>query len=353
MSTLKAINLVHPTSATNNIVLDSSGNMTAGGTLAMSSSFMRNRIINGAMVIDQRNAGASGTAQAYTVDRWGYYATQASKGTWGQDLGAVASPAGFSDYLGFSSSSAYSVISSDSFIFNQSIEGFNISDFGWGAAGAQSVTLSFWVRSSLTGTHSGSLRNGTVTRSYVFSFTVSAANTWEYKTITIPGDTSGTWIVNNGLGVALSFSLGNGSTYTTTAGAWTAGNFVAATGSVNVVGTNGATFYITGVQLEVGTVATPFEREIYSNTLAKCQRYYQTGQAKLFGYTISTNAIGYQFPFKTSMRTAPVISPSFTYFNAGSGTVYEISTNDAFFQVTATATSVITFTCPFTASAEL
>jgi hypothetical protein len=327
MSTIKTINVQHPSSATINLVTDSSGNVSVGGglttagTVAMGSSFMRNRIINGAMVVDQRNAGASGTASGYTVDRFAYYGSQASKGTWQQNAGSVTPPAGFKNYLGFTSSSAYSVLSTDEFEFYQSIEGYNVADLGWGAAGAQTVTLSFWVRSSLTGTFGGALQNSAANRSYPYSYTISAANTWEQKTITVPGDTSGTWLTTNGIGVAVYFGLGVGSTKSGTAGAWSGSYLTSATGATSVVGTNGATFYITGVQLEVGSVATPFEREIYSQTLAKCFRYFRqyssvsntnastpmigTGQAKSGGTAI--------YRMGWTMDIAMRASPSVTF----------------------------------------
>ena len=171
----------------------------------------KNRIINGAMMIDQRNAGASVTpSNSYTLDRWRVYTSQASKLTAQQNAGSVTPPAGFVNYLGITSSSAYSITSTDYFFINQNIEGFNISDLAWGTANAQAVTLSFWVRSSLTGTFGGSLQNATSNRSYPFSYTISVANTWEYKTITIAGDTSGTWVSNtNGVGIQLALSLGS------------------------------------------------------------------------------------------------------------------------------------------------
>ena len=145
------------------------------------------------------------------------------------------------------------------------------------------MTVSFWVRSSLTGTFGGALRNNDATRSYPFTYIISAANTWEYKTITIAGDTSGTWLTDNGVGIRLVFGLGVGSTLSGTAGAWAAADYQSATGAVSVVGTLNATFYITGVQLEAGSVATPFERRPYGTELAHCQRYVYvavTGTAK-------------------------------------------------------------------------
>ena len=246
-------------------------------TAAASPYVLKNRIINGDMVIDQRNAGASVTPNnSYTLDRWVVYNSQTSKLTVQQNAGSVTPPNGFKNYLGITSSSAYSVSSSDYFLLRQPIEGFNTSDLGWGTASASTVTLSFFVRSSLTGTFGGSLQNSDFTRSYPFTYTISSANTWEQKTVTIAGDTSGTWVgATNGIGIQINFGLGVGSTYSGTASAWAGANYVSATGATSVVGTSGATFYITGVQLEIGTSATPFERRLYGQELANCQRYYE------------------------------------------------------------------------------
>ncbi len=216
----------------------------------------KNRIINGAMTIDQRNAGASvttGSGGTYTLDRWQGLAEQASKFSVQQDAGAVTPPVGFTDYLGVTSLSAYSVPSGGYYAIRQAIEGFNVADLNWGTANAKTVTLSFWVRSSLTGTFGGVLQNSANNRSYPFTYTISSANTWEYETVTIAGDTTGTWLTTNGVGVWVMLGLGVGSTFSGTAGAWAGSNFISATGATSVVGTNGATFYITGVQLEVGS----------------------------------------------------------------------------------------------------
>jgi hypothetical protein len=236
----------------------------------------RNRLINSDMRIDQRNAGASvtPTTSVFTLDRWAANVAQASKLSVQQNAGAVTPPVGFTNYLGVTSLSAYSVISSDQFVLQQPIEGFNTADLAWGTASAQAVTLSFWVRSSLTGTFGGALVNSGTTRSYPFTYAISAANTWEQKTITVPGDTTGTWLTDNGVGIRVYFGLGVGSTLSGTAGAWAGASLRSATGAVSVVGTSGATFYITGVQLEAGSVATPFERRPYSTELQLAQRYY-------------------------------------------------------------------------------
>jgi len=219
----------------------------------------KNRIINGAMVIDQRNAGAAtaNTINGYTVDRFQVIQSTTGKLIAQQNAGSVTPPTGFTNYLGVTSQSAYSVAAGDFYLLLQNIEGFNVSDLGYGTANAKTVTISFWVRSSLTGTFGGSLTNGTGSRSYPFTYTISAANTWEYETITIAGDTTGTWATNNTVGMQLILGLGAGSTYSGTAGAWTGTtNIFTVTGATSVVGTNGATFYNTGVHLEVGVSAT-------------------------------------------------------------------------------------------------
>jgi hypothetical protein len=221
----------------------------------------------------------------------------------------VTPPAGFANYLGVTSLSAYSVTSSDVFSIFQSIEGFNSADLGWGAAGAQPVTLSFWARSSLTGTFGGALKNSAGNRSYPFSYTISAANTWEYKTVIVAGDTTGTWLTNNGIGVSVVFSFGVGSTSSGTAGSWAASDLWSATGATSVVGTNGATFYITGVQLEAGSVATPFERRDFGRELMMCQRYFQrldmNDGAGLVGMAGSSTFGLVQYPLPVAMRAAP------------------------------------------------
>jgi hypothetical protein len=248
---------------------------------------LKNRIINGAMVIDQRNAGASVTASNagnFSLDRYQLYSSTTGKFTVQQNAASVTPPVGFSYYAGCTSTSAYSITSTDQMLFQQKIEGYNVADLGWGTANAKTVTLSFWVRSSLTGTFGGSIQNDGQNRCFPYSYTISAANTWEYKTITIPGDTTGTWLTTNGLGINVQFSLGTGSTYSGTANAWTGTSYITSvTGAVSVVGTNAATWYVTGVQLEVGTTATPFERRLYGQELQLCQRYCLTyGGSKIY-----------------------------------------------------------------------
>jgi len=322
----------------------------------------KNRIINSNMVIDQRNAGASVTPTngngEYTLDRWAFQFSQASKFTVQQNAGSVTPPAGFTNYLGVTSSSAYSIAISDYFTVYQPIEGFNISDLGWGTANAKTVTLSFWVRSSLTGTFGGALGNSGSggSRSYPFSYSISSANTWEQKSITITGDTSGTWLSTNGWGIAVQFGLGVGSNYTGTAGAWVGALDFSSTGATSVVGTNGATWYITGVQLEVGTQATTFTTAggSYGAELALCQRYYFKSNmgpdATKLGsiYNTSLNRAFIQYDFHTTMRTTPSIS-----YTLGTGTLnYEYLSPDyaqIYVNITANAVNI----GAFAASAEL
>jgi len=242
---------------------------------------LKNRIINGDMRIDQRYAGTAtaSTINGYTIDRW-VVNQNASTGKLiaQQNQGSVTPPAGFTNYLGVTSQSAYTVGSTDWYSFQYNIEGYNVADLAYGTANAKTCTLSFWVRSSLTGTFAGTFGNSASTRAYPFTYTISAANTWEQKTITVYGDTSGSWNTTNGVGLYLMLSLGMGSTYTTgTANnSWATSTTISIpSGGTSVVGTNGATFYITGVQLEQNTSATPFERRMITNEIQLCQRYYE------------------------------------------------------------------------------
>ena len=299
----------------------------------------RNRIINGAMVIDQRNAGVSVTPtdQSYTLDRWSQFLSQSSKLTIQQNAGSVTPPAGFTNYLGVTSTSAYSITSSDYFNLYQYIEGFNVADLNWGTANAKTVTLSFWVRSSLTGTFGGSLMNSTPNRSYPFTYTISSANTWEQKSITVAGDTSGTWLTTNGIGLRVLFGLGMGSNLTGPAGAWAGAAYYGASGATSVVGTNGATFYITGVQLERGSTASSFEYRSYQKELMLCQRYYcksynigtapatENKPGALFTYQVSNNA-AWNARFPVTMRTAATVTP---YDMSGNANQCTFSTTNA------------------------
>ena len=280
---------------------------------------LKNRIINGAMVIDQRNAGAvvTPTNGQYTLDRWAAQLSQASKFTVQQSSTA---PVGFINSLKVTSSSAYTVGSSEVFLINQYIEGLNVTDLAWGTANAKTVTLSFQVYSSLTGTFGGSIADSSQAYSYPFTYSIPTANTWTTISITIAGPTAGTWLTTNGIGIRIWFGLGVGATLSGTAGAWTATGYYSATGAVSVVGTSGATFYITGVQLEIGSSATPFERRLYNQELANCQRYYEVlsgSTTQNFFQDVYHNTASATMcmvlPFKVTKRATPTCAQTGTW----------------------------------------
>jgi hypothetical protein len=282
------------------------------GEFVTSVTGFKNRIINGAMVIDQRNAGASVTPvnNQYTLDRWTESLAQTSKLTIQQ---STTAPTGFASSLLVTSSSAYSVLTGDNFNVLQWIEGYNTADLAWGTASAATVTLSFWVRSSLTGTFGGSIVNNNQNYSYPFSYTISAANTFEYKTITIAGPTAGTWSnTTTTRNIGIWIGLGAGASASGTAGAWAATGYYNATGATSVVGTSGATFYITGVQLEKGSTATSFDYRDYGTELGLCKRYYDVLLAANTDYNIggtrdSTTSFQTVLYTAVPMRTTPTL----------------------------------------------
>ena len=319
--------------------------MALVGTINSSNDFgLKNRIINGAMVIDQRNAGASvsvSTSGVYVLDRWKNRANGGGVFTVQQSSTA---PAGFNYSTIYTVTTAdSSIAAADNYWIIQEIEGYNVADLGWGTANAQTVTISFWVRSSVTGTYTVALSNGTTyDRNYVSTYTINAANTFEYKTITIPGDTAGTWGKTNDGGITLVLNLGTGTDYQTTANAWSAGFKHGTSSSTNLIATNGATFYITGVQLEKGTTATSFDYRSFGTELQLCQRYFEksfntntvpaNGGASTFltneglwgGYSSNGAPYGACFYFKVNKRTSPTMgaygnSSSHWYANGGFG----------------------------------
>lgn len=266
---------------------------------------LKNRIINGAMVIFQRGVAAT-TNQSYSVDRWKLNKSNDATESVSQNTDA---PTGFSYSLRNTISTGDATLGTTQFSgLEQLIEGYNIADLGWGTANAKTVTLSFWVRSSVTGTYTGNVRNQAVTRINPFNFTISVANTWEYKTITITGETSGTWEATNGTGIILSLYTALGSSYTGgTAGTWGTDPAYGCGSPVNGIASNGNIFAITGVQLEVGTTATPFERRLYGTELMLCQRYFQAWT--VYGTINYWNALGrFLFNLPVQMRAAPTLA---------------------------------------------
>jgi hypothetical protein len=311
-------NVVVATNGNTAVTYDTNQNATFAGYGNLPNTFgFKNRIINGAMVIAQRGTGTTTvTANAYySCDRWQTLQSAASKYSVGQSSTA---PAGFTKSLLLTSLSAYTVGASEQFVVRQGIEGVNTADLGWGAAGASTVTVSFWVRSSLTGAFGAALYNNGGDRSYPFSYTISSANTWEQKSITIAGDTTGTWVTDSsGAGIYVSFSLGSGSTYSGTANAWAAAYYVQPTGSTSLLATNGATLYITGVQLEKGSTATSFDYRSYGTELQLCQRYFcafgsigstGTNGDVFIGSQRSTSQAWFAVQYPVPMRSTPSLT---------------------------------------------
>jgi hypothetical protein len=271
--------------------------------------FFRNRIINGDMRIDQRNAGASSNVAnataTYFVDRFRAFENTAANVSVQQ---STTAPTGFNNSLFVNVFTANATISDNQIAtIEQRIEGFNTSNFEWGTAQAKTVTLSFFVRSNLTGTFGGALRNNDDNRSYPFDYTINAANTFQQVVITIPGDTSGTWLSNASTGVKVTWGLAVSSNALGTPNAWAASNFQSATGQTNLLANVNNNFYLSGVQLEVGSVATPFERRPFGTELALCQRYYQESKT-MIGYGAGTTAIQGAVSLVVTMRATPSIS---------------------------------------------
>jgi hypothetical protein len=299
-----------------NAILDANGGNTATinsmTPTADSLQGFRNRIINGDMRIDQRNAGASVTPttdSVYTLDRW-FIRNTGGSGRFSV-VRSTTSAANFPNSVLLTNTTTSVPSGSEFYGLGQNIEGYNISDFAWGTANAQDITISFQVRSSLTGTYCVSVRNEAADRSFVSEFTINSADTFETKTVTIPGETSGSWASNQNAGILFLFCLGSASGREGTAGSWQTTNIVATSNQVDWINTSGATFYITGVQLEVGSVATPFERRPFGTELALCQRYFVKwgGETAFeqwgFGIAFNTTSVRAVATLPVQMRTQP------------------------------------------------
>jgi hypothetical protein len=323
---------------------------------------MRNRIINGAMMIDQRNAGASVTCSAgtspYTVDRM--RATNQTDGTFTAQQSATA-PAGFTNSLLITSTVADASLGATQYAqVEQRVEGNNIADLGWGTANAQPVTLSFWVRSNLTGTFCATLYNNNGSRSYVSTYTINAANTFEYKTITVAGDTSGTWQTGTSTGIDVIFCLAVGSTYQQAAGAWGATSFAIGTsGQTNFMASTSNTFYITGVQLEAGTTATPFENRLYGTELLLCQRYYEVFYSNAQGQPATSYYYGsganyfWNWFFKQEKRAQATVAKVNGFYTGATPTIYGGISDAQFYATGIFFLTTTTGQVAFSASAEL
>ena len=315
----------------------------------------RNLIINGAQIVSQRNGTTdttiSSTGNVYTLDRWGAFVSQTGKISVQQSTD-VPSGYSFKNSAKITSLSAYSIGSGDYFGYDTALEGQDVARLGFGASGAKSITISFWVKSSLTGTFGIAVREqpSSPGRSFPTNYTISSANTWEYKTLTVPGDTSGTWSTDNTAGFNLWFDLGTGSNFQGTGDQWNSANDATTSGTVSVVGTNAATWYVTGVQVEIGEVATPFEHRTFADDLALCQRYFcktfptatapvQNGGnngsliAVASGTATAPNrAFSVAFNYPVEMRASPTVT---TFNPAGSDALWYKHTDGSTLAVTA------------------
>jgi hypothetical protein len=308
--------------ATGTLVTNSGSEAGAFSTLTVNSNNIsaenslgfRNRIINGDMRIDQRNAGAAVTGLtggSYTVDRWTAFQNY---GTVTRQQSTTA-PTGFVNSFYTTVTSTASVSSSSIYSIVQSIEGTNVSDLAFGSASAKTITISFQVRSSVTGTYGIFIRNSAADRFYASTFSISSANTFEAKTITIAGDTGGTWLTTTGIGLTVGVVLGAGTTRQGTANTWTASSNGPYTTSSQVdwMSNSGATFYITGVQLEVGTQATTFDYRSIGTELALCQRYFwlltpATGNSTPYNMLWYTSLARFAITCPVPMRATPTIT---------------------------------------------
>jgi hypothetical protein len=324
----------------------------------------KNRLINGDMQIDQRNNGASVTASSSNngfnfLDRWRSFIS--GSGTFSVQRTTDA-PSGFTTSMTLTTVNAVTPGASDAYIMIQPIEGFNVADFMFGTASAVTVTVSFWAKASITGTYSFSLGNFN-NRIYVANYTINSANTWEYKTITIAGDTTGTWPTDNSAGMSVTFDLGSGSNGNVTPNTWLSSGRTTA-GAVRMISTAGATLKITGVQLERGSVATSFDVLPYGTELALCQRYYETGKLNycVIAVYFSGSAGASPVTFKQTKRAVPTMTVSNRNLSpagaigsiTGQNAYTSVDSNSWLFGVSSGAQNAVSIVeLDYTASAEL
>ena len=296
----------------------------------------RNKIINGDFIIHQRGGTIASSSGNYTIDRWRTYRAGDSSGGWSVQQSLASYPqtniAGVIDNFKASAfitvTSAGSAAANNNNKFQQRIEGSNVYDLAFGTVAAKKVTVSFYVKCSLTGDFGVALVNGDHNRSNVQLYTINSATTWERKILTFDGDTSGTWYTNSGIGLQLMFDIGSGSSkHASSTGTWLSGEYHGTTSSVKLVHTNGATIQFCGVQLEAGEIATPFEFRSHADELARCQRYYQViadGNQEIISniFIFQNNRITGCRPLATAMRTTPSVVD-----NTSGGTRFRINAN--------------------------
>jgi hypothetical protein len=322
MSTLKVTNINNAAASSGGIAVDTDGHVQVDGLQIPSNGTLSNRnlIINGDMRIAQRGTAAVTGSNDYILDRW--LSNFSTGGAVSLQQSTAVTPDGFGYSLACTVTTADATTNAaEQWNVQQYIEGYNIEQLLFGTANAKDVTVSFWVRSSVTGTYCvtllGSSNGSTLNRSRVSEYTINSANTWEYKTITVPGDTGGTWTTDNGRGLSVRFGLTAGTNFQQATGSWDATNVVGSSSQTQLLETLNATWYVTGVQLEVGTVATPFEHKSYGQELALCQRYYfSIFEGSTFGANYSTSNSMHMVTHPVTMRDTP---SSFTYTQNGGG----------------------------------
>lgn len=314
----------------------------------------RNKIINGKMEIAQRGAIITAVpASAYFVDRMFYGASTTAVVTLSQQLDAPpGSEFQFSSRVEVTTASP-TVSAGQVVSLQQRIEGYNVRDLV-----GRTFTLSFWVKSPLAGTHCVSFANGGVDRTYVAEYTVNAPNTWEFKVVTVIGGlpTAGTWNFLDGLGLRVGFALAVGSLFQTTPGSWQSGNFIGTVSQVNCLATEGNVFALTGLQLEVSPVVTPFEHRFFGTELMLCQRYYQTGTIEFSGYIVAGTTYLTRQPFPVRMRAAPAVTLNSVYgsgFPNVAGTAAASATGFSESRVASVTANAGSFGSQYAASAEI
>jgi len=293
LSTIKTASIANDAVTTDKIVND--GNLGN-----------KNLIINGAMQVAQRGTSGTSTADIYTVDRFSLgHGSPVNAMTFEQSTDA---PANFKYSLKITAGTGASAGTTGYASLRQAIEGQNIAHVNFGTSAAKDITLSFWVKCSLTGNFGTNIRNQAGNRAYASIYTINSANTWEYKTVTIPADTGGTWPTDSNIGFHMQWDLGAGSNYDIAAGSWTDGtNMFGVEGTVKLTETTNATWQMTGVQVEIGDVATPFEHEDIGATLRKCKRYYEMIDTTIFQTNYSSNGLG-NFAWTEQKRATPTLS---------------------------------------------
>lgn len=336
---------------TGNVIGDITGDVITGSLNNGQLAGTRNKIINGKMDISQRGTTFAAAANTYTLDRWAIrQLSSAAVVTIAHEVDVPINEFQYSLRTTCTTADV-TVSAAENVYLDQSIEGFNARDLI-----GRTFTLSFWVRSSKTGVHCVAFRNAAADRAYIAEYTVNLANNWELKTVTVTGGliAAGTWNWTGGRGLQVVFPLAVGSNFHTAANAWQTGDFLSTANQVNCLDTVNNIFAITGVQLEVGSVATPFEHRHYGQEFALCQRYFQAlPLLNIIGYQSAAANLGTTIYLPTQMRATPTAVASTVSFSNGSNLTINPAAHLIRPQFTATNAGVAQVTADLTLSAEL